>query len=187
MAMPRWDDLFADLQAQAETLEQAERAAEVEERVRAEVGSTTLVDRLRPAVGASVRVHVGSLVLAGSLSRVGPDWLLLVEGSGREALVPLAAVVGVDGLPRLAAVPGTLDRVTARLGLWFLLRRLVRDRSGVRLTLTDGSELFATLDRSGADFVEAAVHPAGEARRPGAVQHVRLVPHTALAAIRREV
>jgi hypothetical protein len=77
--------------------------------------------------------------------------------------------------------------VTARLGLWFLLRRIVRDRSGVRLLLTDGSELFATLDRSGSDFVEAAVHPAGEARRPGAVQHVRLVPHAALAAVRREL
>jgi hypothetical protein len=37
----------------------------------------------------------------------------------------------------------------------------------------------------GADFVELAEHPAGEARRRGEVRGVRTVPFTALGAVRR--
>jgi hypothetical protein len=50
----RWDALFADLEAQAEALERAERAAEVDERARIEVGALGLLERLRPAIGAGV-------------------------------------------------------------------------------------------------------------------------------------
>ena len=182
----RWDALFDDLGAQAETLEHAERAAEVEDRTRAEVGAVGLLDRLRAATGSPLRVRTPAGVLTGTLSRIGRDWLLLDEDDGREVLVPLAAVLAVSGLPPLAAVPGTMDAVTRRLRLWFVLRRLARDRAPVRVLLRDGSALAATVDRVGADFVEVAVVPTGEARRAAAVRDVLVVPTAALVAVRRE-
>ncbi|MEO8889874.1 MAG: hypothetical protein ABI301_01820 [Jatrophihabitantaceae bacterium] len=184
----RWSALFADLEAQADALEQAERAAEVQDRTRAEIGALTLVDRLRPAVGAAIRLWTaGAGALTGTLERLGPDWVLLEQDGGREVLVRLGAVTGIGGLGRAATVPGTLDAVTARLGLWFVLRRIARDRSPVVLHLSDATTLAATLDRVGSDYVEVAVHASGEARRAAAVREVRLIPMTALAAVRREI
>lgn len=185
--MGRWDDLFADLAAQAAAADAAERAAEAEERARVELGQGVLADRLRGAEGVQVTVHVTGARLAGVLGLVGPDWLLLDERDGREVLVPLAALLGVDGLGRLTAPPGSVDPVTAKLGLRHALRGIARDRSGVRLHLSSGEVLAATLDRVGADYLEAALHPAGEARRSGAVRSSRAVPFAALAAVRREV
>lgn len=182
----RWDELFADLEAQAESLERAERAAEVEEHARIEVAALGLLDRLRPAVGATLRLHcAGALGLSGVLRRVGPDWLLLGEGPGCEAVVALAAVYGVSGLSRLSAVPGSATTVETRLMLRHVLRGVGRDRAPVRICRVDGSSLYATVDRVGADFLEAAVHPAGETRRRGEVRDVTLIPFAALAAVRR--
>ena len=181
----RWDAMFADLQAQAEALEVAERAAEVRDRVRAEVGGLAVLDRLQPAVGAALRLRTAAGHLTGVLSRVGPDWLLLDGDGGREVLVPLAAVSAIAGLSRQSAVPGTMDAVSARLGLWFVLRRIARDRSPVLLQLADGSSLSATLDRVGTDFVEAAVTGPGEPRRAAAVREVLLVPLPALMSVSR--
>jgi hypothetical protein len=57
----------------------------------------------------------------------------------------------------------------------------------VSLQLSDGTSLAATLDRVGADFVEAAVHAPGEARRAAAVRDVLVVPMSALVAVRRSL
>ncbi|PZS37074.1 MAG: hypothetical protein DLM58_00235 [Pseudonocardiales bacterium] len=182
----RWDALFADLEAQSEALERAERAAEVDVRARIEVGALRLLDRLRPAVGTRLRVQcAGPLMVPGVLERVGPDWLLLGEGDGREVLVVLAAVRGVSGLSRLSATPDSQTIVESRLGLSHVLRGVARDRSPVRICRVDGSVLDATVDRVGSDFLEAALHPAGEARRRGEVREIVLVPYPALAAVRR--
>jgi len=182
----RWDAVFADLEAQAEALEIAERAAEVQDRVRAEVGELTVVDRLRPAVGTVLRLRtVDGLVCAGTLARVGPDWVLLEQDGDRELLVCLAAVTGISGLGRQSAVPNSMDVVSSRLRLWFVLRRIARDRSPVSVRLADATALAATIDRVGADFVEVAVHPPGEARRVAAVRDVLVVPMTALVSVRR--
>lgn len=182
----RWDALFADLDAQATALEHAERAAEVDERARIEVGALGLLERLRPAVGSDVRLHcAGPLTVSGVLARVGPGWVLLDEGVGREVLVALAAVQGVSGLSRLSAAPDSMPIVESRLGLGHVLRGIARDRSPVRICRVDGSVLDATIDRVGTDFLEAAVHPAGEPRRRSEVRDVLLIPYAALAAVRR--
>jgi hypothetical protein len=184
----RWDAMFADLEAQAAALEVAERAGEIDERVRAELGALTLFDRLRPAISSPVRLRTaGAGVVTGTISRVGPDWVLLDQDGGREVLVRLGAVTAIGGLGRTTAPPDSVDAVTARLGLWFVLRRIARDRSAVTLQLADGSSLHATVDRVGADFVEAAVHATGEPRRARSVREELLVPMTALVAVRREV
>jgi hypothetical protein len=54
----------------------------------------------------------------------------------------------------------------------------------VQVVLRDGSVLAGTFDRVAADHVDLAEHPAGEARRAGAVRQVRLLPLAALGAIR---
>jgi hypothetical protein len=184
----RWDAMFADLEAQAEAMSRAERAAEVDERARIEVGALVMLDRLRAAVGTRLRLRcVGPLAINGVLTAVGRDWLLLDAGDGREAVVALESLLGVGELGRLSTVPGAAGIVESRLALPHALRGIARDRSPVRLSLADGSTLTATIDRVGADFVDAAIHPAGGTRRRGEVQEIRLVPLAALVAVRREV
>jgi hypothetical protein len=180
----RWDDLFADLEAQAHALSVAERDAEVAELTRLETSRLELASRLRPAVGEAVRVRcLGGMVLAGRLSAVGAGWLLLDEDAGREAVLAAAAVVSIAGLGRLATPVPALD---ARLGIGRALRGLARDRSVVRACLTDSTVLDGTVDRVGADFVEFAVHAAGEPRRRQEVREVLVVPISALAVLRRD-
>ena len=129
----RWEGLFADLEAQADVLEHAERAAEVEERARGEIGALGLLDRARAAIDASLRVRLaGPLAVSGRLRRVGPDWLLIDEGAGREIVVAAAAVMGVRGLSRYSAAPGSTGVVESRLGLRHVLRGIGRDRSALR-------------------------------------------------------
>jgi hypothetical protein len=182
----RWDALFADLEAQAAALEAAERAAEIDERTRGEVGSLRVVDRARAAVGAPLRASlVGGHAVRGALDRAGPDWLLLADDRGADALVPLAGLVTLRGLGRYSATPHTTGIVESRLGLRHVLRGLARDRASVRLLLADGSTLGGTLDRIGTDFVEAALHPTGELRRRTDVRDVALVPLHALAGVTR--
>jgi hypothetical protein len=181
----RWERLFADLEAQAESLAAAEFDGEVGERTRVEEGRLQLVDRLRPAVGHPVRVSCpGVGPLGGRLVGVGADWLLLTETPASETLVPLAATLSISGLGALSTVPGSEGRVGARLGLRHALRGLARDRCAVQAALVDGSTVAGTIDRVGDDFVEIAEHDQGEPRRAGSVRQVRTVPIGALALVR---
>ncbi|HEX8080396.1 MAG TPA: hypothetical protein VF557_09315 [Jatrophihabitans sp.] len=181
----RWDDLFADLEAQTQALLVAERDAEVAELTRLETSRLQLVNRLRPAVGAAVRVRcLGGMALAGRISAVGAGWLLLDEGGGREALLAAAAVTSVAGLGRLSAVPGSA--LDGGLGIGHALRAVARDRSVLRACLTDSTVLDGTLDRVGSDFVDFAVHAAGEPRRREDVREILVLPISALAALRRD-
>lgn len=185
--MTRWDGLFADLEARAEALDNAERAGEVDERARIELGTLALRHRLRPAVGSLLRLRcIGGLVVSGELTRVGAGWLLVAEDHGREWVVLQSAVLAVTGLSRLAAPPDTASLIESRLGLGHVLRGLARDRSAVGIRLRDGTTLSGTLDRVGQDFVEFAVHAAGEPRRRAAVRQVQVLPYAGLAALQRD-
>lgn len=189
----RWDGLFADLEAQAEALTQAERAAEVETRTRDEVGRLTVHDRLRAAVGSPLQLaFLGGHLVRGTLTRVGVQWLLVDVGGGREVVGVNAQLRSVRGLGRVSAVPGSAGLVESRLGLRQVLRGIARDRSPLRLHLAGGTDagapwtsVDATLDRVGADFVEVATHPAGEVRRRTDVREIELIPLTALVALSR--
>ena len=184
----RWPSLFADLEAQLEAADAAELAGEVAERVRTEQARVSTADRLAAATGCAVTVTVpGVDRLHGRLDDAGPDWLLLSEDGGRSALVPLAAVLAVSGVPRSGPAPDqgpAATQVRRALDLRRALRGLARDRAGVAVWLRDGSALAGTVDRVGADHLDLAEHPPGEARRPGAVRTVRLVPLTAVSVVR---
>lgn len=181
----RWDELFRDLEGQLEAAQGADLTAEVADRTRREVAQLRLVDRLRPAIGHPVCVHVhGGDHTTGRLCDVGAQWLLVDEPGGRQALVPLAAVLGVTGLGALSAVPGAEGRVAVRLGLGHALRGIARDRLPVAVRLADGSQVSGTVDRVGEDFLELAEHPPGEPRRRGEVTGLRTVALAALAVVR---
>jgi hypothetical protein len=181
----RWEGLFADLEAQLAEADRADFAAEVADRTRREVARLRLVDRLRTAVDRPVVVAVSGLgVLRGDLAAVGPDWLLLREAGGRQALVPFAAVLTISGLSPLSAEPQTEGVVAARLDLAYALRGLARDRAAVAVIAAAGTTITGTIDRVGADFVEVAEHAPMEARRIGAVRSVRTVPLSAVVAVR---
>ena len=151
----RWKGLFEDFEGQLAAAEAAELDGEVADRTRREAALVRLVDRLAAFVGGEPALHVqGAGLLRGRLVDVGPDWVLL-DDAGCELLVPLAAVLGVTGPGGRAAVPDT-GAVAARLDLRWALRGLARSRTGVSLTLTDGSQVTGTLDRVGADPLDVA-------------------------------
>jgi hypothetical protein len=180
----RWDELFADLEAQLDAAATSELAAEVVDRTRREIAALSLVDRARAAVGHPVRVQLlGPAAVSGALLDVGAQWVLLRDDAGRDVLMPWTAVVAVVGLGLASVAPAEGGQLFRRLGLTTALRAIARDRAAVSIGLVDGSVVSGTLDRIGLDFVEISEHPIGEARRPGQVRAVRTVAHAGLATI----
>lgn len=180
----RWQQLFADLTAQFEEQDTAAERAGAASRARAEMGAVHLADRLRGALGRSVALRCrGAGDVSGVLVDVGPDWMLLDAGQGREVLVAARTVLAVAGLDRRTAVPVDESGVRARLDLRWALRGLARDRSSVTIVLEDGAQLAGTVDRVGADYVELAEHPIDRPRRAGEVRGVRAVLLGAVAIV----
>lgn len=190
----RWEQLFADLEAQSEELAEADRAAEAADRQRVEFSAIGLVARLGGSLGSPLRLRTSAgTAITGVLRRLGPDWLLVDEAPGREAVIPLAGVTMVEGLTSATGLP--LGEVSRRLTLRLALRGLVRDRAPVAVTLLGsqggpeagtGTEINGTIDRIGADFLELALHAAWEPRRAGSVRQVVLVPLGAVVFVRAQ-
>ena len=184
----RWEQLAGDLEAQAQAWEAAERAGEVAERQRIETGRLRMIDRVRAAEGATLSIRcAGGLLLRGRLARAVSDAIVLAEDGGREALIALGAMLSISGLGRFSADPESASVVDSRIGMRQLARAVVRDRSIVRMHVIDGGVYDGTVDRVGADFLELAVHAAGELRRRSAVRETTLIPLRAVVAIRRDV
>ena len=181
----RWEELFADLDAQFDAAQAAELAGEVSDRTRRELGMVRLADRLRPVTGSSLSLAVqGVGAVQGRLRDVGVDWLLLEETGMRELLVNSAALLAITGVGPRTDASGGEGEVGRKLALRWALRGLARSRVGVQVVLVEGTTLAGTLDRVGADHVDLAEHAPGEARRAPAVRQVRVVPLRALALIR---
>jgi hypothetical protein len=181
----RWQQLFADLQAQFDEEEAAPERSESASRARAEMGAVRLSQRLLGSLGGRVAVTCrGAGRVDGVLVDVGSDWLLLEDDHGRQNLVATAAVGGVAVLGRATAAPEAPGAVRGLLDLRRALRALVRDRAGVQVVLDDGTVMTGTLDRVGADYVELAEHPADLARRSEAVRGVRAIVIAAVVVVR---
>lgn len=189
----RWEQLFADLEAQFDELAEAELLAELAERQRIEFGTVTLVARLSGSLGEPLRLRtIAGTAVTGVLRRLGPDWALVDESPGRQSVVSLAAVTVVDGLSRAAGSAPT--GVAAKLTLRAALRGVARDRSPVSVIVpgsagTEGgtaTELTGTIDRVGADFLELAEHAPWEPRRAGSVRRLAVIPLATLAVVRTQ-
>jgi hypothetical protein len=184
----RWQQLFADLDAQFQEAEAAEERAESASRSRVELGAVRLAERLGGAEGATVVLRCrGAGRVTGVLTATGADWLLVEEDAGREALVAASAVLAVGGLGRRTAAAEERGVVHGRLDLRRAARGLARDRSPVQVVLEDGAVLSGTIDRVGADFLELATHGLDRPRRAGAVRDVQAVVLAAVAVVRTVV
>jgi hypothetical protein len=180
----RWQELFADLEAQARALERADDDGEIVERIRGEVARVTLLNRLRAQLSRQVSVSVwGFGDVSGLLQRAGADWLL-IESDG-ETIVPLAAVLSLSDLPPDAVSPEGVGVVSSSLSLASILRAVARDRSPVIVVRRDGRSLVGTPDRVGADFVDLALHDADAAPRRTQVTSRATVSFGAIGCVRR--
>jgi hypothetical protein len=180
----RWDQLFSDLEGQAQALEEAESEAEIADQVRVELGRIDLLSRLRAAEGHRLALVVdGAGQLHGDVGQVGADWLLLK--TPQEVIVPLAAVVVVSDLPGAAVSPSGVSRVSSRLRLTVALRAVALDRCAVTVTLRAGTTVSGTPDRVGADFMDLALHDVGDSPRRTAVRGRCTVPFGSIGLVRR--
>ncbi len=189
----RWDRFFEDLEDQLDSEWEAERAALDTEAERLRLSRIPLRERLVAvaATGGQITLDIaGSGALAGTVTRVGADWLAVLSSARRPtvALVPLPAVqaVGLAADAVLSSVreaaPGTAS--TQRMGFGFVLRDVVRRRIPSTVQLVDGRILAGTIDRAGADHLDVALHEPGLPRRADSITGFRLVPFAAVAAVR---
>lgn len=182
----RWESLFADLESQMEELEANEMASEVADRTRREVAKFRLVDRIRPAFGHPLTMFtLGGGQLAGRVSGVGADWVLLAVDRLHECLVPLDAITGITGLGGISAVPGSEGKIAAKLTLAYALRGVARDRAFVVIQMRDGTMVTGTIDRVGTDFFEMAEHGQYDMRRNREIWGIRTVPFAGIAYVKR--
>lgn len=148
--------LLADLEMQADGLYLEERDREVEARADAGFAEITLAGRLHASLGRRVRaVLAEDSELVGVLRRCGAGWFLLESGAAAW-LVPVPAVVLLDGLADrsvpLAALP-----VAARLSVRSALRTLAAEGPRCVLRLRGGRQVDGSVRRVGADFVVLGV------------------------------
>lgn len=196
----RWDKLFDDLESQLErelTAEELDLEAE-EERLR--LGKLSIRDRLA-ALCATPEAGALRIILTDGVRRsvipeaLGRDWVsgtILDESHQRAScIIPIAAIAGlsltVDQVATSLAPgrgeEGAGNRLSARLGLPFVLRDLCRRRRPVTLDLRRRSS-HGTIDRVGRDHVDLAVHEPGSLRRRSAVSDVVVVPFGEVLAVR---
>lgn len=180
----RWEQLFADMEAQLAAAGQQALEEEAAEQARAEYSRVRVADRLRVRHGEPVRVLLtGAVPVEGRVRALGAGWVAL-EDRGTELLVPWAAALWWESLGR--GWEPAEQGVAPRLGLAHALRALARARARVRVRLAGGGplgELEGTVDAVGADFFDLTLHPDDDYRRRGSVTAVRTVPFGALVCV----
>lgn len=168
----RWEALFEDLQSQLEAAERAEDDELVAELTEAEMGGTTLADRLRARQGSEIRVRLRSGAdVTGRVLDAAPQWLLLGDAQERRHLVPVEAVQAAWPLGPVAPEAGTVER---RLRITHVLRALAREGAPVRVSC-DAGDYTGWLTRVGSDHVDLRREPPAPATVSLALAAVVLV------------
>ncbi|MFS6528838.1 hypothetical protein V8Z69_03545 [Microbacterium aurugineum] len=194
-----WDRLFEDLEGQLASEWEAERAVLDAESERLRIARLDLRARLRVLCSSDTDALidlVNGQRLPVTVRTLGADWLAVESRGTGDAvrapvsalLVPLHAIAGISTdhgmiLASLEEAPVTEHALRERMTLGFVLRDLARRRVPVHLTTRVG-EVHGTIDRAAADHLDLAVHDPGQARLAGAVQGFRIVPFSALVAVR---
>lgn len=177
----RWDALFDDLEAQWSAQQAQQLEVEVAEALEAERARLRLADRLRAGVGADVLLRLpGESHLELRLESVGADWLGGRSGS-QSLLIPMHAVVSVDGLPQRGQpeVGPTRRRLTIRAPL----RALARSREPVLVQGAAGELGRGRITLVGADHFDLAVQ-GGDGDAYGKPARLRSVALASVAAVR---
>ena len=148
--------MLSDLESSFDAERRADLVAQSAELAEAEHASIEVVDRLRGTAGRLIHLRTRSgAPVDGVLTRVEPAYVLVDEGEGLQAIVPLAAVTTVA---TLAGPAPRDDRRRPTLGA--LLREIAR--RGVRVRLIAGAgEVVGRLIRVGADHVDIALDSEG--------------------------
>lgn len=178
----RWQDLFADLEAQLLAEQRRELQAEVADRTRRERAEVTVLDRAVRSLGRVVTVVTAAGPVRGVLEDVGNDWLLVQEHGRHAALVPLSGVTAMVGLATRSDDDRGMGR---RFGIGVALRAIARDRAPVAVHDVAGGLATGTIDKVGADHLDLAEHPADTMRRDAALTGHRVVPFAAIGIVRR--
>ncbi|WP_295702617.1 hypothetical protein [Lapillicoccus sp.] len=180
----RWDELFDDLEARSVEEGRRDLDAEVADRTRRERALLGLQDRFTACqAGDPVSVRVaGAGTVAGRVTGVGADWVLLAERPQHPVLVAFAAIRMITGASARSEQVGAVAKA---FGLGSALRAVSRDRAVVEVIDLEGTALTGTIDVVGRDFVDLAEHPSDLPRRPEHVVAIRSVPFAAMAAVRR--
>lgn len=179
----RWNDLFADLEAQLEFGQWQEIEQDAAEITRGMWADLSLMDRLRGSLGEQVRfVLQDGRVQALRLRSVGPTW---VGGSAESGAVLFGrdAILGVeDGLQRAHVPTRPLEAGPSMASIYRALGR----RREVLQVLGKHGEVVAegTIDRVGKDHFDIAMHARDEFRRAASVFGVRVIPFEAVLLVR---
>ena len=171
-----WDSLLADLESRFEAERRADLAAQSADLAEAEAASIRVGDRLRGAQGRSVSLRTRSGThVDGRLVRAEDAFVLVDEGEGIQAIVP------VGSLAVAAPLPGPAPRVEGRRSptLQSMLRELARAGARVRVILHVG-EVVGRVVRVGADYLD--VVDVGEVGGVSGTAGARVVT-VALAAV----
>ncbi|ASK64909.1 hypothetical protein CFK39_02635 [Brachybacterium avium] len=157
----RFERIFEDLEGQFAHHQQEEVRAVSEDLTRAEQAQLTIADRLRGAQGLGLTLHLAAgFRVSGVVREVGAEWVALAARSGaRSAVIPLAAIAMVEGLPSRARL--VEDSLRSPLGLGSVLREIARDRAVVRLEASGGS-VIGRIAAVGADALDISSLPTGE-------------------------
>ncbi len=187
----RWDGVFADLEAQAQTFADEDLADEIADRTRREWGLISLTDRLGAARHRVVSLRIrdspnGFRLVSLLIHDVGLQWLVGSEAeSTAEWLLPLRSIISVTDLGTSSESPDTKGFVGQRYGLAAVLRRWVRDRRTVTLGVAELGDVTGSLDRAGRDHVDVAVHPVDQFRRTTGVTEIHTISYDAIRWIKR--
>ncbi|MDO4242278.1 MAG: Fis family transcriptional regulator [Actinomyces sp.] len=163
-----WDSLLADLESRFEAERRADLAAQSADLAEAEVSRIRMADRLRGAPGRRVllRTRSGAHV-DGVVVRAEDGFVLVDEGEGLQAIVPVEALAIAGPLPG-PAPRGETWRTPTFQGA---LRELARVGARVRVVLS-GGELVGRIVRVGADWFDVVVDAAEAGARKSATAPV---------------